>query len=228
MAIRPEVLQKILSDADKAAPISGTVNVYDPENYNKIRARQEAMSKLNEVGRDGYMEEQIGEGAIEFNPNGTLKSIARTQPKVIDPRRLTANRYAKQTVAAGTLGLRPGTDILFAFGGAVIQAFENTTLTPQVKVYRFHYNTTAHDWQFVRAELVEDKFAYSTMTSSLDGASALHLIHLIENDTVKDTNIEGDSLEKVLTSKEKNSGEGLTDEPEETPEEAKETPKKDK
>ena len=113
MAIRPEVLQKILSDADKAEPISGTVNVYDPENYNKIRARQEAMSKLNEVGRDGYMEEQIGEGAIEFNPNGTLKSIARTQPKVIDPRRLTANRYAKQTVTAGTLGLRPGTDILF-------------------------------------------------------------------------------------------------------------------
>ena len=217
MAIRPEVLQKILSDADKAEPISGTVNVYDPENYNKIRARQEAMSKLNEVGRDGYMEEQIGEGAIEFNPNGTLKSIARTQPKVIDPRRLTANRYAKQTVPAGTLGLRPGTDILFAFGGAVIQAFENTTLTPQVKVYRFHYNTSVHDWQFVRAELVEDKFAYSTMTSSLDGASALHLIHLIENDTVKDTNIDGDSQEK-------NSGEGLTDEPEE----AQEEPKKDK
>ena len=76
----------------------------------------------------------------------------------------------------------------------------------------------------MRAELVEDKFAYSTMTSSLDGASALHLIHLIENDTVKDTNIDGDSLEKVLTSKEKNSGEGLTDEPKD----AQEEPKKDK
>ena len=50
----------------------------------------------------------------------------------------------------------------------------------------------------------------------------------IENDTVKGTNIDGDSLEKVLTSKEKNSGEGLTDEPEEAQEEAKETPKKDK
>ena len=35
MAIRPEVLQKILSDADKATPISGTVNVCDPESYNK-------------------------------------------------------------------------------------------------------------------------------------------------------------------------------------------------
>lgn len=219
MAIRPEVLQKILNDADSAKPVEGTKDAFDPENYNKVRARQEAMALLNEAGNDGYLEPQIGEGAIEFDTKGNLKHIARTQPKLIDTRRLTANRYAKQTVKPGTLGLRAGTDILFVFGGAAIRAFENTTLTPQVKVYRFHYNTKKGEWQYVRAELIEDKVAYSTMTNSLNGASALSLIHKIEQDVIKSAEVEGDSLDSVLTSAEKNSGENLEDEAPEEPEE---------
>ena len=217
MAIRPEVLQKILEDASGAKPVEGSKDAYDPEEYNKVRARQEAMALLNEAGNDGYLEPQIGEGAIEFDARGNLKHIARTQPKLIDTRRLTANRYAKQTVKPGTLCLRAGTDILFVFGGAAIRAFENTTLTPQVKVYRFHFNTKSHEWQYVRAELIEDKVAYSTMTNSLNGASALALIHKIEQDVVKTAEVEGDSLDSILNSAEKNSGENLQDEAPEVP-----------
>lgn len=221
MAIRPEVLKQILNDADDATPVDGTRDAYDVENYQKVHARQQAMSMINEAGTDGFLEAQIGEGEVEFNENGTLRRLARTQPKLIDIRRLTANRYAKQTVKAGTLGLRAGTDILFVFGGAAVKGFDNTTLTPQVKVYRFHYNTKSQEWDYVRAELIEDKIAYATMTNSLDGKSALYLIHKIEQNTVQSAEVEGDSLDKVLTMAEKNSGENLVDEAPETKPEPK-------
>lgn len=203
MSIRAEVLQQVLNEAEKAKPIEGTRNTYDPNDYQKIRMRQEAMAMINTANNDGYLEPQIGEGAIEFDERGNLKRIGRAEPKLIDTRRLTANRYAKVTVKVGTLGLKGGTDILFVFGGAAVRAFENTTLTPQVKVYRFHYNATKKDWEYVRAELVEDKYAYATMTNSLNGASALQLIHKIEQDVVKSADVEGDDLGMILTKKEK-------------------------
>ena len=227
MAIRPEVLKNILNDADTAVPVEGTKDAYDPENYQKVHARQQAMAMINETGTDGFLEPQIGEGEVEFDERGNLRRLARTQPKLIDIRRLTTNRYAKQTVKPGTLGLRAGTDILFVFGGAAVRGFENTTLTPQIKVYRFHFNTKKHEWEYVRAELMEDKIAYSTMTNSLDGKSALFLIHKIEQNTVQSADVEGDSLDKVLTNSEKNSGEDLTDEEPETPETAEEEVKGD-
>lgn len=202
MTIRPEVLKKILNDADKAEPVEGTHDAYDPENYAKVKARQDAMAMLNQANSE-YLEPQIGEGAVEFDERGNLKRIGRTQPKLIDTNRLTANRYMKQTVKTGTLGLRPGTDILFVFGGAAIRAFENTSLTPQVKVYRFHYNSKAKDFDYVRAEMIEDKQAYALMTNSLNGASALSLIHKIEQDAVKSEAVEGDDLMSILTKTEK-------------------------
>lgn len=202
MPIRPEVLKKVLNDADEAKPVEGTKDAFDPENYSKVKARQDAMAMLNQSSSE-YLEPQYGEGAIEFDERGNLKRIARTQPKLIDTNRLTANRYTKEVVKPGTLGLKPGTDILFVFGGAAIRAFENTSLTPQVKVYRFHYNSKTSEFDYVRAELIEDKVAYATMTSTLNGASALSLIHKIEQSTVASENVEGDDLSSILSKSEK-------------------------
>ena len=202
MPIRPEVLQKVLRDADEAKPVEGTKDAFDPENYSKMKARQDAMAMLNNSGSE-YLEPQLGEGSVEFDERGNLKRLGRTQPKLIDTNRLTANRYMKETVKPGTLGLRPGTDILFVFGGAAVRAFENTSLTPQVKVYRFHYNSKNNDFEYVRAEMIEDKKAYALMTNTLNGASALSLIHKIEKDTIKSEAVEGDDLMSILTKNEK-------------------------
>lgn len=201
MAIRAEVLKKILDDAETAKPIQGTRNVYEPEDYTKVIARQRALGALNDA-QDGYLHPQIGEGEVEFDERGNLKKIARTQPKVIDPRALTANRYKKETVKAGTPGLRAGTYILVVFGAAFVRALsENQTLTPQVRVHRFYYSKKDKEWSYVRTELIDDKQAY-LMTSQLDAVSALKLMHLIEVTETVNSSTEGDSLESILTKQE--------------------------
>ena len=203
MAIRQEVLRKILNDADTAKPIPGEKNVYSPDDYAKIKNRQDVLAMLDEANDNGFLEPKIPEGAVEFDTRGNLKKIGRTQPRVIDPRRLTANRYLKEIVPVGKTGQRGGTYILVAFGGAITHAFENMTLSPQVKVYRFFFDPRKQEWVYVRAELIEDKRAYSEMTNSLNGASALSLIHKIEEDTVKTSEVEGDDLSAILTKSEK-------------------------
>lgn len=209
MAIRAEVLKKILEDAEEAKPIDGTRSTYNPEDYSKVIARQRALGALDDA-QDGYLHPQIGEGEIEFDEHGNLKRIARTQPKVIDPRTLTANRYKKEVVKAGTPGLRAGTYILVVFGAAIVRALsENQTLTPQVRVHRFVYRKG--EWQFVRTELIEDKQAY-LMTSQLDAPSALKLMHLIEQNEIVADSDSGDSLDSILTASErKTTTEGQTD-----------------
>lgn len=198
MAIRAEVLKKILDDAETAKPIQGTRNVYDPDNYSKVITRQRALGALDDA-QDGYLHPQIGEGEIEFDERGNLKKIARTQPKVIDPRSLTANRYVKEVVKAGTPGLRAGTYILVVFGAAIVRALsDNKTLTPQVRVHRFYYSKKDKEWSYVRTELIEDKQAY-LMTNQLDAVSALKLMHLIEVTEAAEATAEGDSLESILT-----------------------------
>lgn len=203
MAIRAEVLKKIMNDADEAKPIAGTHNVYSPDEYSKIAARQQTLAALEDP-QDGYLHARIGEGEVEFDERGNLKKIGRTQPKLIDPRSLTANRYMKDIVKPGTPGLRPGTYILVAFGAAIVRAIgENQTLTPQVKVHRFRYSQADNAWEYVRAELIEDKKAY-LMTSQLDAPSALSLIHKVEASQVSSAEVEGDSLDAILTKSEKN------------------------
>lgn len=136
--IKAEVLAGILSDAGTAKPIEGKPNVYSPEEYNKIAAKNRAMGLVQD---SEYLESHIKPGSVEFDANHNLKKIGRNEPKMLDLATYTANRYMVEKVAAMNakkLGKEAGTYIVMVLGNAIVTAINNTQeLPPTVKAYRF-------------------------------------------------------------------------------------------
>lgn len=136
--IKAEVLAGILSDAGTAKPIEGKPNVYSPEEYNKIAAKNRAMGLVQD---SEYLESHIKPGSVEFDANHNLKKIGRNEPKMLDLATYTANRYMVEKVAAMNakkLGKESGTYIVMVLGNAIVTAINNTQeLPPTVKAYRF-------------------------------------------------------------------------------------------
>lgn len=136
--IKAEVLAGILSDAGTAKPIEGKPNVYSPEEYNKIAAKNRAMGLVQD---SEYLESHIKPGSVEFDANHNLKKIGRNEPKMLDLATYTANRYMVEKIAAMNakkLGKESGTYIVMVLGNAIVTAINNTQeLPPTVKAYRF-------------------------------------------------------------------------------------------
>lgn len=146
MAIKPEILQSILSDADTAKSVKNMKHSYSPEEYNKLMARNRAMGLINDTSNGGMYEANIKEGDVEFDMNGNLRKIKRTQPMLLDLNRYTANRYMVEKVGLPAKGerriLTPGTYILCVFGEAIVQAISaNNELPKTVKAFRFFKDT---------------------------------------------------------------------------------------
>lgn len=151
--MKAEVLANILADAESATPIEGKANIYSPEEYNKIAAKNRAMGL---IGDQEYLESHIEPGSVEFDANHNLKKIGRNTPKMLDLARYTANRYMVEKVApmnAKKVGKEAGTYIVMVLGDAIVTAINNTQeLPPTVKAYRFIRRETE---VFVNAETGE-------------------------------------------------------------------------
>lgn len=136
--IKAEVLADILADAKTARNIEGKPNIYSPEEYNKIAARNRAMGL---VGDEEYLVSHIEPGAVEFDANHNLKKIGRNTPKMLDLSAYTANRYLIEKVLPVNekkVGRKAGTYIVMVLGNAIVTAINNTQeLPPTVKAYRF-------------------------------------------------------------------------------------------
>ena len=137
--IKAEVLAEILADAGTARSIEGKPNIYSPEEYNKIAAKNRAMGLVG--NQNDYLESHIEEGSVEWDANKNLKRIARTAPKMLDLSAYTANRYMVEKIApmnAKKAGKEAGTYIIMVLGNAIVSAINNTQeLPPTVKAYRF-------------------------------------------------------------------------------------------
>ena len=149
MAIKPEILQAILADADTATPVKNMAHSYTPEEYNKIMAKNRAMGMINDTSNGGTYEANIKDGDVEFDANGNLRKIKRTGPMMLDLGRFTANRYSVDRVGVPNKGekttLKPGTYILCVFGEAVVGAIQaNLELPKTVKAFRFYKDTYTH------------------------------------------------------------------------------------
>lgn len=202
MAIKAEILQNILSNASAAKPVDGMKGVYNPEEYNKIMAKNRAMGLVNE-SPDGRFTANIAEGAVEFDEiTGNLRAINRNAPVMIDEARYGANRYMVETIGVAKEGEkqeRPaGTYIIVVLGEAVVKAIANVQeLPPTIKAYRFKKTGKDKvDWKYVGAELIEGKVAY-TMTKTLNAKSAIELRLKISNTENASENVEGDSLDDI-------------------------------
>lgn len=142
MAIKPEILQSILSDADTAKSVKNMKHSYTPEEYNKLMARNRAMGLINDTSNGGLYDANIKDGDVEFDVNGNLRKIKRTAPMMLDLNRYTANRYMVEKVGIPAKGekriLKPGTYIVCVFGEGIVQAISaNTELPRTVKAFRF-------------------------------------------------------------------------------------------
>lgn len=219
MAIKAEILQQILSDADTAQTVPGMKNVYTPEEYNKVMAKKRALGLINDGQTDGYYQSRVEEGEVEFDEFGNLKKIGRTQPKMIDLNRYCANRYKVEKKGQATY-------IICVFGEAIVNAINATTeLPPSVKAFRFKrkvVNSTITQemidqmseedkakaevgqgfstvvWEYERSEFIQRDEVYK-MTKKLENYSALELMRQVEAARVDsgDSNVDGDTLDAI-------------------------------
>lgn len=136
--IKAEVLADILADAKTAKNIEGKPNIYSPEEYNKLAARERAMGLVSD---EEYLVGSVAPGSVEFDANHNLKKIGRNAPKMLDLAAYTTNRYMVETVLpinAKKQGRKAGTYIVMVLGNAIVTAINNTQeLPPTVKAYRF-------------------------------------------------------------------------------------------
>ena len=136
--IKAEVLADILADAQTAKNIDGKPNIYSPEEYNKLAARERAMGL---VGDEEYLVSHIDPGSVEFDANHNLKKVGRNAPKMLDLSAYTANRYMVEKVLPMNekkSGRKAGTYIIMVLGNAIVTTINNTQeLPPTVKAYRF-------------------------------------------------------------------------------------------
>lgn len=139
--IKAEVLADILADAQTAKSIDGKPNIYSPEEYNKLAARERAMGL---VGDEEYLVSHIDPGSVEFDANHNLKKVGRNTPKMLDLSAYTANRYMVEKILpvnAKRAGRDAGTYLIMVLGNAIVTAINNTQeLPPTVKAYRFKRN----------------------------------------------------------------------------------------
>lgn len=219
MAIKAEILQQILSDADTAQTVPGMKNVYTPEEYNKVMAKKRALGLVNDGQTDGYYQSRVEEGEVEFDEFGNLKKIGRTQPKMIDLNRYCANRYKVEKKGQATY-------IICVFGEAIVNAINATTeLPPSVKAFRFKrkvVNSTITQemtdqmseedkakaevgqgfstvvWEYERSEFIQRDEVYK-MTKKLENYSALELMRQVEAARVDsgDSSVDGDTLDAI-------------------------------
>lgn len=217
MAIKPEILQNILSDATTATSVEGMKNAYTPEEYNKLMAKNRAMGLINDTSAGGLYEAPVNEGDVEFDMNGNLRKIKRNAPKLIDLNRYTANRYFVDKVGIPGKGehqtLKPGTYIVAVFGEAIVSAINaNHELPRTVKAFRFYRNeekttevvdgkeveTKSVKWDYIRSEFIKNELVYS-MTGKLRVSDALKLIQQVEELSVNsaDDNFDGESLDDI-------------------------------
>lgn len=219
MAIKAEILQQILSDADTAQTVPGMENVYTPDEYNKVMAKKRALGLINDGQTDGYYHSRVEEGEVEFDEFGNLKKIGRTQPKMIDLNRYCANRYKVEKKGQATY-------IICVFGEAIVNAINATTeLPPSVKAFRFKrkvVNSTITQemidqmseedkakaevgqgfstvvWEYERSEFIQRDEVYK-MTKKLENYSALELMRQVEAARVDsgDSNVDGDTLDAI-------------------------------
>lgn len=198
MAIKAEILQKILSDSDSAKPIEGMENAYTPEDYNKVMAKNRAMGLINDGESDRYVP-HTPEGAIEFDAFGRLRKIARTAPKMIDLSRYTQNRYMVEKVGVAKEGEkteRPaGTYIIMVMGEPIVRAITAMNELPKtVRAYRFRL--VKGEWDYAGSEFIEDSVAYK-MTKTLKPSDALKLMLKVQNFENTNDNEAGDSLDDI-------------------------------
>lgn len=198
MAVKAEILQKILADSDKAKPVKGMDNAYTPEDYNKVMAKNRAMGLINDGESDRYVP-HTPEGAIEFDAFGRLRKIARTAPKMIDLNRYTQNRYMIEKVGVakeGEKAERPaGTYIVMVLGEPIVRAITAMNELPKtVRAYRFRY--VKEEWEYVGSEFIEDRVAYK-MVKTLKPSDALTLMQKIQHFENTNDNEVGDSLDDI-------------------------------
>lgn len=219
MAIKAEILQQILSDADTAQSVPGMKNVYTPEEYNKVMSKKRALGLINDGQNDGYYQARVEEGEVEFDEFGNLKKIGRTQPAMIDLNRYCANRYKVEKKGQATY-------IICVFGEAIVNAINATTeLPPSVKAFRFKrkvVNSTITQemidqmseedkaeakvgqgfstvvWEYERSEFIQRDEVYK-MTKKLENYSALELMRQVETARADsgDSNVDGDTLDAI-------------------------------
>lgn len=198
MAIKAEILQKILADSEEAKSIEGMDNAYTPEDYNKVMAKNRAMGLINDGETDRYVP-HTPEGAIEFDAFGRLRKIARTAPKMIDLNRYTQNRYFVEKVGVpkeGEKTERPaGTYIVMVLGEPIVKAITAMNELPKtVRAYRFRF--VKDDWEYVGSEFIEDSVAYK-MTKTLKPSDALKLMQKVQSFNNTNDNEVGDSLDDI-------------------------------
>lgn len=154
---KAEAYSRIFEDARTAKEVKGKKNTYDPENYNKVRA-QALLMGMTEDGE--YLVPKIPTGAVELNPDGSLKSIARNRPAMLDLNFYTRNRYDVEKVIPANekkVGLKRGTYIVVLIGDPIVRAIADTVELPKtIRAFRF------------KREEVEVK-AEKVMTENLDG-----------------------------------------------------------
>lgn len=140
---KAEAYSKILQEGNEAKPLDNRPNSYSPEEYNKIHQRDLLIAQLEDTGE--FVKPMIPIGTAEFNPDGSLRAIARTRPALFDVKRYTANRYMKQTIsaqAAPKKGLKAGTYILVMWGDGMVDSAVNVKELPStVRVFRFMKKT---------------------------------------------------------------------------------------
>lgn len=148
-----EVYSRIFEDARSAEEVKGKPNTYDPDNYNKVRA-QTLLMGLMEDGE--YLKPQIPVGAVELNPDGSLKSIARNRPAMLDLNFYTRNRYEVEVVIPANekkQGLERGTYIIVLMGNPIVRAIADTVELPKtVRAFRFKREEVEVDATLVEAE----------------------------------------------------------------------------
>lgn len=135
---KAEVYSRIFEDAKNAKPIKNMPNVYTPDEYNKVRAQSLLLGMVD----DGeYLEAKIPVGAVELNPDGSLKAIARNRPAMLDLNMYTRNRYEVQEVIPANekkVGLERGTYIVVLIGNPIVRAIADTVELPKtVRAFRF-------------------------------------------------------------------------------------------
>lgn len=157
---KAEAYSRIFEDARSAKEVKGKKNTYDPENYNKVRA-QALLMGMTEDGE--YLVPKIPTGAVELNPDGSLKSIARNRPAMLDLNFYTRNRYDVEKVIPANekkVGLERGTYIVVLIGNPIVRAIADTVELPK----------TIRAFRFKREEVEVD--ADQVMTENADGEEA--------------------------------------------------------
>lgn len=212
---KAENLARVLNEAQKAKPIEGMDNTYDPENYSKLYAANKAIA---EIESSEYLVPQIEEGAFEWDKaNGRPKSIGRYRPAMLDLNVLTTNVYQKssrgRTVKVDVEEEVKDTDgkkakrkvkkdktvmdtvIKVIFGRATVQAIRDMKEIGNAVKAQVFVKREGEDWTYEGNELIQKEDAYK-FKDTLNVPSALKLMRLVESDAINDK-VEGDSLDDV-------------------------------